>query len=206
MGPVALRGGRGAPGQGIGRRLLEAALRYGEGARGGLILSSPDPRAMRRYARAGFALRPCVSAAGIVDSAAVGAEGVDEPGRARAFAVAEGVSRFVRGASHRDDFAVFLDHGARMLTVGARGFVVHRDGSVIVLAARDEGAAQTLLRAALAQGPPGGTLHVDYIAAGHDWAIDVCLSAGMALSPDGPIFSRGEVGPMAPYLPSGAWL
>lgn len=131
---------------------------------------------------------------------------MQEPERAQALALAEGASLAVRGAAHGADLGVFLDHGARMLCVGDRGFVVHREGSVLGLAARDEAAAQTLLRAALAQGPRGGTLHVDFIAAGHDWAVEVCLSAGMALSPGGPIFTRGDVGPMAPYLPSGAWL
>jgi hypothetical protein len=29
---------------------------------------------------------------------------------------------------------------------------------------------------------------------------------GLALTPDGPIFTRGDVGPLAPYLPSGAYL
>ncbi len=44
-------------GRGTGRKLLDATLRYAEGCRGAIILSTPDPRAMRRYARAGFALR-----------------------------------------------------------------------------------------------------------------------------------------------------
>ena len=51
-------------GRGVGRRLLDAALAYGDGARGGWIMSSEDPGAMRRYALAGFDLRPCVAAAG----------------------------------------------------------------------------------------------------------------------------------------------
>src|SRR3954452_19245750 len=53
--------------QGIGRRLLDAALAYANGARGAIILSSTDPKAMRRYALAGFDLRPCVTAAGMVN-------------------------------------------------------------------------------------------------------------------------------------------
>jgi hypothetical protein len=34
----------------------------------------------------------------------------------------------------------------------------------------------------------------------------VGLEAGLSLNTDGPVFVRGEVGPMAPYLPSGAYL
>jgi len=47
---------------------------------------------------------------------------------------------------------------------------------------------------------------VDFITAGQDWAIPVILDAGLALSPDGPVFAGGRLGPMAPYIPSGAYL
>src|SRR3954447_18302680 len=53
--------------RGIGRELLEAAFGHGADARGHLILSSENPAAMRRYARLGLELRPCVAAAGIPD-------------------------------------------------------------------------------------------------------------------------------------------
>ena len=45
---------------GIGSALLARALEYGAGARGGVILASPDARALRAYARAGFELHPTV--------------------------------------------------------------------------------------------------------------------------------------------------
>ncbi len=108
-------------GQGVGRPLLATALDHARGARGGLILSSTDPRAMRLYARSGFALRPCVGAAGIVEPHAVTAAGVQEPERAQALALTEGASLAVRGAAQGADLGVFLDHGARMLCVGDRG-------------------------------------------------------------------------------------
>ena len=44
-------------------------------------------------------------------------------------------------------------------------------------------------------------MHVDFIAGGNDWAVQVALAAGLELSPEGPLFTRGELGPMAPYLP-----
>src|SRR6059058_3993807 len=150
-------------GNGIGRRLLDAALSYADAARGAIILSSTDPKAMRRYARAGFALRPAVAAAGIVG-------------------------------------------GAELLVLGDRGFVVHCEGTPRLLAALDEEAAQALLRAALAASSPGATVQVDFISAGQDWAVAVALEAGLALSPDGPIFVRGDVGPLRHHLPSGAYL
>jgi hypothetical protein len=36
--------------------------------------------------------------------------------------------------------------------------------------------------------------------------VRACLAARLAPSPDGPLFVRGEIGPMRPYLPSGAYL
>jgi hypothetical protein len=47
---------------------------------------------------------------------------------------------------------------------------------------------------------------VDFLTAGQDWAVEICLEARLALSPEGPLFVRGEVGPLAPYVPSGAYL
>jgi hypothetical protein len=34
----------------------------------------------------------------------------------------------------------------------------------------------------------------------------VCLDARLSLSPDGPMFAGGALGPLAPYIPSGAYL
>jgi hypothetical protein len=36
--------------------------------------------------------------------------------------------------------------------------------------------------------------------------VRTCLDAGLALSPDGPMFTGGQLGPMRPYIPSGAYL
>ena len=49
---------------GLGRELLARALAYGDGAAGAIILASADPRALRIYARAGFALHPSLTATG----------------------------------------------------------------------------------------------------------------------------------------------
>ena len=39
-----------------------------------------------------------------------------------------------------------------------------------------------------------------------DWAIQTGLAAGLLLSPDGPLFTRGTLGPLRPWIPSGALL
>jgi GNAT superfamily N-acetyltransferase len=194
-------------GAGIGRALLDVALDYANGAHGALILSSTDPKAMRLYARAGFALRPMVAAAGMVDQARLPEPHPDlRAGAAGDLPQTEAVSRAVRGATHAPDIANQLSTGCELLLLGDRGFVVHREGSPRLLAAHDEEAAAALLWAALAAAPRGATVQIDFVSAGQDWAVAVALEAGLALSPDGPLFVRGDVGPLRPYLPSGAYL
>lgn len=191
--------------RGIGRRLLERAWAYGEGARGRIVLSSTDPKAMRRYARLGLAVRPCVAAGGIVDRSRLPAPS----GAVRASEDVERtapVSRHVRGAAHVADLPAMLDAGGRLLLHGDRGFAVHDERAVRLLAARDEAAAVDLLWACLAAAAPGATVAVDFLAAGQDWAVRTVLDAGLALSPDGPVFTGGRLGTLAPYVPSGPYL
>src|SRR3954468_101174 len=123
-------------GNGVGRRLLDAALGYADGSRGAIILSSTDPKAMRRYARAGFALRPLVAAAGIVDRERLPARHpqVDEA-TGDDIGPTEEASRAGRGATHAPDIPNQLANGCQLLVLGDRGFVVHREGSVRLLAA-----------------------------------------------------------------------
>ena len=63
-----------------------------------------------------------------------------------------------------------------------------------------------MLWAVLATAGPGATINVDFVTAGQDWALPVCLDARLSLSPDGPMFAGGTLGPLAPYIPSGAYL
>ena len=50
---------------GVGRALLARSLEYADGGRrGAVILASPDPRALRAYARAGLAPHPLLPRAG----------------------------------------------------------------------------------------------------------------------------------------------
>ncbi len=164
-------------------------------------MSSEDPKAMRRYALAGFDLRPCVAAAGMLRTD-LPAVHVDESDDLRH---TEPISRAVRGAAHGDDLAGLLDGPRRLLTLPG-GFAIHEEGTVRVLAALDDDTAATLLSACFAQAPRGATVQVDLLTAGQDWAIRTCLRAGLALSPGGAVFTRGDVGPMRPYVPTGAWL
>jgi GNAT superfamily N-acetyltransferase len=193
-------------GSGIGRELFARCWEYGAGARGHLILSSTNPKAMAIYARSGLAIRPCVAAAGIPDvSRAPSVDGVVEAGEA-GIALADAIGRELRGAGHGRDLRVPMAHGARLLVFEDRAFALARGSNIILLGARDEQAAQRMLWALFVGGPPGATVNVDFLTAGQDWALPVCLDARLVLSPDGPMFAGGELGPLAPYIPSGAYL
>jgi GNAT superfamily N-acetyltransferase len=193
--------------RGIGRGLLEAAFGHGAGARGHIILSTESPAAMRRYARLGLDLRPCVCAAGIVDPGRLPtADGVADAGPG-GIPVADAIGRAVRGAGHGVDLPVALEApGTRLLLFEDRAFALVRDGSVSLLAALDDAAATRVLSGAFAAIAPGETVVVDFLTAGQDWAVRACLDAGLALSPDGPVFTGGELGPLRPYIPNGAYL
>ncbi|HWH92617.1 MAG TPA: GNAT family N-acetyltransferase [Baekduia sp.] len=197
----------GLQGQGIGGPILAGALSTAADARGAIILSSSDPRAMRRYFRAGFAIRPCLAAAGAINRsrlpAGLRARAGDVDADAELLAAA---ARHVRGAAYGPDIAAMLDTGGELLVADGGGFAVHRDGSPVVVAAFDDASAGDLLWSCLAAGPAGGAVHVDFVTQGNDWAVAVALDAGLSLSPEGPAFTRGDLGPLRPFLPSGAYL
>jgi GNAT superfamily N-acetyltransferase len=193
-------------GRSVGRALFDRCWQYGAGARGHLILSSPNPPAMATYARTGLPIRPCVAAAGIPDlSRAPELDGVEDAGEA-GIPLADAIGRELRGAGHGRDLPVPMAHGARLLVYRDRAFALARGGNIILLGARDEEAAQLILWALFVTAGAGATVNVDFLTAGQDWALPVCLDARLPLSPDGPMFAGGALGPLAPYIPSGAYL
>jgi GNAT superfamily N-acetyltransferase len=193
--------------RGIGRELLDASFGHGADARGHLILSTESPAAMRRYARLGLDLRPCVAAAGIVDRTRLpAADGVADAGAA-GIPIADAIGRAVRGAGHGIDLEVALeDDASKLLLLEDRAFAWVRGERIMLLGGLDDAAATRVLNAAFAATPPGATVSVDFLSAGQDWAVRACLDAGLALSPDGPLFTAGDLGPLRPYVPSGAYL
>ena len=193
--------------QGTGGRLLRAALGTADDARGAMICSSEDPRAMRLYARAGFGLRPTVGLGGVLARSALPASlravESDEVEHAAA------LGGPVRGGAYGpDDLAMAASRpGHGLLLAPGRGFALHdADGHVAMLTATDEDAATDLLLSCFARAPAGGTVEVDYLTQGQDWAVRACLGAGLALSASGPVFTRGDLGPLRPWIPSGALL
>lgn len=193
-------------GNGLGGALFERALAHGRDTRGQIIMSSQDPRAMRRYVRAGFALLPAMAAFGspVTDGLAVPAP--VRPGDLEDIPLTEAVDRGVRGAPHGRDIAHMLAAGGKLHVVPERGYAVHADGSPRLLAALDEDAARALLATVFSHAPAGIEAGVLSLTSDQSWAVEVATAAGLDLETSGPTFVRGDLGPLTHYLPNPAFL
>jgi GNAT superfamily N-acetyltransferase len=106
--------------------------------------------------------------------------------------------------------AALDEEAARALLWRALADVAERPAAADDARRAGEGAGAGARRAdgrhveAAANGP--ATASIERIAAGQDWAVDVALSAGLSLHADGPIFTRGTLGTLQPFLPTGAYL
>lgn len=188
---------------GRGRELMGAVTAYGADVPTGIILSSEDPRALRSYWRAGHRLRPAFDASGAVTSRPPADTAVREARWPEDRALVDAVSRHVRGAAHGPDIDVMLRQDRRVLIHDDGGFAVHEGDRVVMVAAQDDRVARALLETVLSD---LARPTVDFLDAQQDWAIDVVLGAGMKLEVAGAVCVRGDVGPMRPYIPSGAYL
>jgi GNAT superfamily N-acetyltransferase len=189
---------------GVGSGLLRHANEYAAGARGRIILSSPDPRAIRAYARLGLAVEPCLFAKGAP-------HGVREPGGIRIGTKADipltaEIDRHTRGGPHGPDIGALLDMNQKLLIAHDRAYAVMSDGGGLrMLSGLDEDAAGDVLRAVLARAKHKAS--VSWMTAKQQWAIRVCLDARLDLhTSDGVLFLDGDVGSFHPYLPSGTFL
>ena len=186
---------------GVGRAVLDACHDYAHDARGRIILSSSDPRALRAYARLGLHVHPTLTASGrgLVSEP----PGIRE-GAAADIPFTEVVDRHVRGAAHGPDIQALLDMGQTLLVSDGGYTVFGADGELRILAAYDEAAATDLLRAALAR---LDHVTVMWMTERQQWAIRACVDARLELKPgEGAVFVSGDVGPFRPYIPHGAFL
>ncbi len=188
--------------QGVGRMLLDRALDYGRSASLGVIFSSPDPRAVHRYASAGFDLQPSAVGNGPVRHR------VDVPPGVRIGSVddmdtVDAVDRQVRGGTRRVDIEFQLRSGADLLMADGEGYALVRQGGVWALAATTEAAASRLLQAAVARLPEGAPINVSWITARQQWAVRVLVDAGVSLFVHEAVMTRGPWEPEHPYLASG---
>lgn len=194
-----------AQGRGVGRQLLDRALDYAEADGPGLILSTSDPRAMRRYVVAGFSLHPVVAAVGRVRREPLPAVEESRAGSLDDLGLTAQIDQEVRGAAREADVAHLLEDGAGMLVVEGRGYAVVRGSQPVMLSAVDDRAARSLLAATLAGGAPEQEVEVGWLSADQQWAMDIVVGAGLELRPSGAIMVRGRSGPPCPYLANGAF-
>jgi GNAT superfamily N-acetyltransferase len=188
--------------RGVGRALLEATLGYAEGADIRMIQSSPDPRAMRRYAQVGLAMHPTAEISGRPDRTSIP---VGLPGRAGDASDLELVASVEAaiGRSRTEDVAFGLEIGDRLDVVetgGRRGWVLWQSGRLLMLGATDDGTAATLLWRYVGQ--TGDNAAVYGLTAAQNWAFDVAHQARLSLRVDGAMFVAGMAIP-GPWIPSG---
>ncbi|CAN5832853.1 hypothetical protein BH20ACT6_BH20ACT6_10470 [soil metagenome] len=197
-----------AQGQGLGTRLLDTALEYGAGCLRGMVVSSPDPRAARRYRSARFDLHPTMHGLGEVRREALPVPEDVREATAADIDLADSVDRRTRGSGHGIDHPL-LAATMPMLVVdrpGGQGYCYLRSpGTVYLLAATNERTAARLLWAALGSGLAGQPVRVPHVTAANQWALDVIVAAGLDVQTQGYLALRG-MRPPAPYLPSGHFL
>lgn len=195
---------------GIGKRLLDASLTYAADCSGAWIMSSLDPRALRRYHQAGFALQPSFEATGQLDRSLLSADaGV---GLGEWDADGEWMDRLVRevrGAGLGVDVEFYRTRELPLLTLEQgqeRGFaILNTDGLYTVCASRPSLAARLLSAAIAMASERTGTIVVGPMTGLQPWAIDVCMSLRLRLQPGAGVCTRGQMGPLAPYIPNGAF-
>jgi ribosomal protein S18 acetylase RimI-like enzyme len=201
----------GRQGGGVGRELLRLALSHGDPHGPGTIQCSRDPKAMALYTSFGFALHPVVAGWGMVRPGAVERPAAvvrHEPEQVtdRELSMVTAIDRKVRGSARSEDITAMLaPPGARLLLLADQAYAVARDERLVTLGARNEESASLVLRAMLAESPPGETVEVNWITAGQQWAIAVLVESGVELQPYGPVMVRGMDGPPSPYIPSGGY-
>ncbi|NYI07016.1 GNAT family N-acetyltransferase [Allostreptomyces psammosilenae] len=205
--------------RGVGRALLERALGHGAepgaggGAAGrplpGLIISSADPRAARRYHSAGFALAATTRFAGPVDRTRLPArpEAPVREGGAGDLGLVERVDLAARGHRRGRDPEVLLRGAALVVTDGpaGSGYALRRAGRILGAAGTTPVAARAVLTEALAGVPEGTDAAVNFVAGEQAWAVDVCLGLRLVPRAEGWLATRGFAFPGA-YLPNGSYL
>ncbi len=194
--------------QGLGRQLLDAALSYAEPDAPAYICASHDPRAVRRYALAGFTMHPTMLLYGSPRRSALPTLSGIREGSADDIELMDAADRTTRGAGHGVDHIMMVEQ-FRLIVVDdgeRRGYAyLYDSGRPYLLSATDDETASRLLWEALAQTTGGGPIDIGYLTAGHRWAVDIGMQAGLELHNRGYLAVRGMQPPSA-YLPSGHFL
>lgn len=189
--------------QGVGRQLLGKTLEYADDADVRMIMSSEDPRAIRRYSRTGLSINPAVLVEGTVHRATVPADLPGRTGTAQDLELVAEVDATI-GRARQNDAAFLLDSDAVLEIVDdgpRRGFGLHRKGSIAMLGATDNETAAAVFWRMLA-GSAEHKIQLWCLTARQDWAVRVALDARLTVKPSGPLFVSGTR-PPGPWIPSG---
>jgi predicted N-acetyltransferase YhbS len=193
---------------GIGKQLLDAALTCADPDGLGFICSSHDPRAVRRYSLAGFAMHPTALLWGSPRRDAIPAVSGIREGDADDIELMEAADRATRGAGHGVDHELMLEQ-YRMVVIdeGDRfGYAyLYASGRPYLLAATDDEVAGRLLWEALAATTADAPIDISSLTGQHQWAIEIGLRAGLEVHNRGFLALRG-MQPASAYLPSGHFL
>lgn len=193
----------GVQGQGIGRLLLDAALRSGRHCDVGMIAASDDPLALRRYHVAGFAPHPQLIFRGEVDRTALPAPAAVRDGTADDLDWIDDLDRTRRGGPHGSDHDSLARAGRLIVTKARTAYAYTATNGCALLAGRDPASAGTLLWECLARSD--GEFVVSHVTTANRWAIDISLAARLSMSTDGYLCVRGS-GPPTSYIHNGALL
>ena len=197
-----------AQGRGVGSALLAAALTHSRVCLRGMLASSDDPAAVRRYRLAGFTLHPTMVLRGTVPRAALPVVERVREGSVGDVDLLDSVDRQVRDAAHGPDHA-WLARSYRLVVVdrstGSGYAYVAPGGGPHLLAATNRRTATDLLWETLAASAPEEPLAVSHVSAANEWAVDVGMACGLQLWTSGYLGLRG-MRPPTPYLHSGGLL
>lgn len=193
----------GLQGAGIGAQVLDAAVGYGADLPRGMLAASVDPRALRRYHRAGFRLHPQLSLHGAVDRSALPAVTGVRDGTPDDLPWMDDLDRVRRGGPHGPDHHRLLAAGRLVVTTDRSGYAYTNGRVLALLAARDEDAARTLLWECLASA--GEHYEAAHVTSANYWAVEVAMTARLDLVARGYLGLRG-MAPPAPYVHHGALL
>jgi predicted N-acetyltransferase YhbS len=197
--------------QGIGRRLLDATLEYGKDCAAGMICASPDPKALRRYGRAGFALHPAFEVTGKPSLDEMPADlGVRDGDWDKDLDFVEELITARRGEPYQGDLLWYRDQGVRLHVRDGSGpdnrafALSNGKGRVNLLAgASDDAAARVLWQVVAEAAESGGEALAGYLQSNQQWAIDVALAAKLRFAMSDALCTRGTLRSPSPYLPSG---
>lgn len=198
----------GVQGRGVGRQLFDAALGHGKGCLRGMIASSSDPRAVRRYRTAGFTLHPTMVLHGAVARSSLPVVERVREGSPADIDLMNSVDRQVRDAAHGVDHEL-LTTMHRLVVVdrstGSGYAYVAAGGGAYLLAATNRRTASDLLWECLAASSPEEPATISHVSAANEWALDVGMAARMDLHTSGYLALR-DMKPPRPYLHSGHFL